>query len=227
MSSLASLIRLGERRALAQGITLAADGNAAELLAELGPAQLPPVLGFTGAPGAGKSTLIGALTQSWVAAGLRVCILAVDPSSPVTGGALLGDRIRMAGLEDDERVYIRSLAARGHLGGLTEHFADVLQVVAAAGFDLVVVETVGVGQSEVEVMKFAKPVVVLVAPGQGDDVQAAKAGVLEIADLVVVTKSDLAGADRTLADLQHEDLPVIAVSSLQISGLTELLDRLA
>lgn len=228
VAELAAGIRAGDRRALARGISLVTDGGAETLLSALGDFANPPVVGLTGAPGAGKSTLLGALARLWVEAGRKVCVLAVDPSSPITGGALLGDRLRLGELAADERVYVRSLAARGHLGGLVADFGALLRVVAAAGFDVLVVETVGVGQSEVEVMRYADPVVLAVAPGQGDDIQAAKAGVLEIADIVVVTKSDLPAAERALVELQHASLAaeVVAVSALHGDGVVELWRRL-
>jgi LAO/AO transport system kinase len=159
-------------------------------------------VGVTGPPGAGKSTLIAALAKAWREDGRRVGILAVDPSSPFTGGALLGDRVRMMGLFGDAGVFIRSLATRGALGGLSRAVHDGADVLDAAGFDPVVVETVGVGQSELAIAGAADTVVVVVAPGSGDGVQAMKAGLLEVADLIVVNQSDREGADRLLADLR-------------------------
>lgn len=157
------------------------------------PTGSKPVLGITGPPGAGKSTLISALISRLRAQGETVGVLAVDPSSPITGGALLGDRIRMQSHIDDEGVYVRSMATRGHLGGLASAAADAVRLMAMAGFDHVIVETVGVGQSEVEVMNLADHVVLIVGPSWGDQVQAGKAGIVEIADLFVVNKGDRPG----------------------------------
>jgi LAO/AO transport system kinase len=161
------------------------------------------VVGITGAPGVGKSTTTDALLRCLRARGQRVGVLAVDPSSPFTGGALLGDRVRMQEHATDPGVYIRSMATRGHLGGLAAATPQALRVLDAAGFDVVVVETVGVGQSEVEVAASADTVVVLVAPGMGDAVQAAKAGILEIGDVYVVNKADRDGADLAARELHH------------------------
>ncbi len=159
------------------------------------------VVGITGPAGAGKSTLVNALVGELLARGHKVAIVAVDPSSPFTGGAVLGDRIRMAEHQADERVFIRSLAARGHAGGVSRATAQVIDVLDAAGFDLILVETVGAGQSDVAIAKLARTRIVVYPPGLGDEVQALKAGVLEIADILVVNKADLPGAERTARDL--------------------------
>lgn len=160
------------------------------------------VVGVTGAPGSGKSTLVAALAGRFLARGLSVGIIAVDPTSPYTGGALLGDRIRMQSLFGDPRVFIRSMATRGALGGLARATADAVAVLDAAGKDVVVVETVGVGQDEVDVARASHTTVVVTVPGLGDDVQAIKAGVIEIADIHVVNKADRDGAARTAAELR-------------------------
>ena len=160
------------------------------------------VVGLTGAPGAGKSSLTDRLISQYRRAGKSVGVVAVDPSSPFSGGAILGDRIRMQDHALDPGVFIRSLATRGHLGGLTRSTSDVVQVLDAMGKDVVIVETVGVGQDEIEIASFAHTVVVVTVPGLGDDVQAIKAGVLEIADVFAVNKADREGADRTVRDLQ-------------------------
>ncbi len=162
----------------------------------------PYVVGITGAPGAGKSTLTRGLVKSLRETHDRIAILAVDPSSPVTGGALLGDRLRFQELNNDDRVFARSLASRGRVGGLAALVPDAVRVLGAVGFGLVVVETVGIGQVECGVAGLADTRVLLVAPGWGDHVQAAKAGVLEVADVIVVNKDDLGGADRLVADLE-------------------------
>jgi LAO/AO transport system kinase len=159
------------------------------------------VLGVTGPPGAGKSTLVSQLAALYRKGGQRVGIVAVDPSSPFSGGAILGDRIRMAELYTDPGVFIRSMATRGALGGLSRATIDAVDVLDAAGYDVVLIETVGVGQDEVDIVKAADSIAVVVVPGLGDDVQALKAGILEIADLFVVNKSDRDGADRTVAEL--------------------------
>ncbi|MDQ1697162.1 MAG: GTPase [Frankiaceae bacterium] len=161
------------------------------------------VIGLTGSPGVGKSTSTSALVTAYRARDLRVGVLAVDPSSPFSGGALLGDRVRMQDHAMDTGVFIRSMASRGHLGGLSWSTPQALRVLDAAGCDVVLVETVGVGQAEVEVASLADSTVVLLAPGMGDAIQAAKAGILEIADVFVVNKADREGADATARDLRH------------------------
>jgi LAO/AO transport system kinase len=160
------------------------------------------VLGITGPPGVGKSTTTTALVRGLRERDLRVGVLAVDPSSPFSGGALLGDRVRMGDHADDPGVFIRSMASRGHLGGLSWATPQALRVLDGAGCDVVVVETVGVGQSELEVASLADTTLVLVAPGMGDGIQAAKAGILEVADVFVVNKADREGADRTTRELR-------------------------
>ena len=174
----------------------------AELLREIYPQTgRARILGITGPPGAGKSTLVSQLAAVYRAAGERVGIVAIDPSSPFSGGAILGDRIRMGDLYTDPGVFIRSMATRGALGGLSRATIDAVDVLDAAGFGVVLIETVGVGQDEVDIVKAADSIAVVVVPGLGDDVQALKAGILEIADLFVVNKSDREGADRTVAEL--------------------------
>ena len=163
---------------------------------------MDPLIGVTGPPGSGKSTLVAALVAEVRATGRAVAVLAIDPSSPVTGGAILGDRIRMQQYAADPDVFIRSMASRGHLGGLAGTTAEAAAALAACGFDLVFIETVGTGQSEVEVAAIADTTVVVQAPEMGDEVQALKAGLLEVADIVVVNKSDRPGADRAAAQLR-------------------------
>ena len=180
------------------------------------------VLGITGNPGAGKSTVVDALIDHYRKQGKRVGVVAVDPTSPFSGGAILGDRIRMQRHATDDGVFIRSLATRGHLGGLSRSTSDVVAVLDAMGYDVVIVETVGVGQDEVDVVSQAETAVVVTVPGLGDEIQAIKAGILEIADVLVVNKADREGADRTVRDLTaharaarpHEAEPVEIVRTV-------------
>lgn len=230
----------GERRVVARAISLIERGEVgaetvAQLLAPwLGRAH---VLGITGAPGAGKSTLVHALLGELLAQGKRIAVVAVDPSSPISGGAVLGDRVRMGRHGEHADVFIRSLASRGHQGGLSRSTAEVVDVLDAAGFDTVIVETVGAGQAEVEIMRVADTRIVACPPGLGDAVQAIKAGILEIADVLVVTKSDLPDAPSTLGDLK-EMLPlrapaaaravaVLPVCATGGTGLAELVAAIA
>jgi LAO/AO transport system kinase len=201
--------RKGEARAVARLISLVEDASPLlrEVMAGLAPyTGHAQIVGITGSPGVGKSTSTNALVKSLRAAGKRVGVLAVDPSSPFSGGALLGDRVRMQDHATDKDVYIRSMASRGHLGGLSWSTPQALRVLDAAGCDVVLVETVGVGQSEVEIAGLADTTVVLLAPGMGDGIQAAKAGILEIGDIYVVNKADRDGADRDGADQVRRDL---------------------
>lgn len=189
----------GERRAIAQAISTVEwqDPSSVDLLRTLfHKAGRTYVIGITGAPGAGKSTLLEKLALEYRRDGKRVGIIAVDPTSPFSGGAILGDRIRMQALATDEGTYIRSMATRGQLGGLAPATRDVALILGAAGCDVVFIETVGVGQDEVEVARLADATVVLLVPGMGDDVQTFKAGVMEIADLFVINKADQPGAER-------------------------------
>ncbi len=226
----------GERAALARAVTeVENDGPhaAAVLAAARGASSRAMVVGITGAPGAGKSTLVGAYVGELRRRGLTVAVLAVDPSSPLTGGALLGDRIRMSRHAGDSGVFVRSLASRGHLGGLARNAALVADVMAASGRDVVVVETVGVGQSEIEIAELADVRIVVWAPGAGDDVQAAKAGILEIADLIVVNKADLPQAAATEAALRSaasyaaSPPQVLTTAALSGRGVPELADAAA
>ncbi|HET6687350.1 MAG TPA: methylmalonyl Co-A mutase-associated GTPase MeaB [Jiangellaceae bacterium] len=197
--------RQGDPRAVARLISLVEDASPAlrEVMAALVPhAGRAAVLGVTGSPGVGKSTVTSALVASFRAEGRRVGVLAVDPSSPFSGGALLGDRVRMQEHATDPGVYIRSMATRGHLGGLAWATPQALRVLDAAGCEVVLVETVGVGQSEVDVAALADTTLVLLAPGMGDGIQAAKAGILEVGDVFVVNKADRDGADQVVRDLR-------------------------
>jgi LAO/AO transport system kinase len=197
--------RDGDPRAVARLISLVEDASPAlrEVMSLLAPhTGRAAVLGVTGSPGVGKSTVTSALVSAYRADGRRVGVLAVDPSSPFTGGALLGDRVRMQEHATDPGVYIRSMATRGHLGGLAWATPQALRVLDAAGCDVVIIETVGVGQSEVEVAALADTTLVLLAPGMGDGIQAAKAGILEVGDVFVVNKADRDGADQVVRDLR-------------------------
>ena len=209
--------RDGQPRAVARLISLVED-NAPQLRAVA--AALAPltgrarVLGITGPPGAGKSTSTSALVSAYRERGEKVGVLAIDPSSPFSGGALLGDRIRMSDHATDPGVFIRSMATRGHLGGMAAATPQALRVLDAAGFDVVIIETVGVGQSEVDVVRLADTTLVLLAPGMGDGIQAAKAGILEVADAFVVNKADRDGAEATVSDLKY----MISLGRKEIRG---------
>ncbi|RLK55359.1 methylmalonyl Co-A mutase-associated GTPase MeaB [Actinokineospora cianjurensis] len=197
------------------------------------------VIGITGPPGVGKSTTTSALVSAYRARGQRVGVLAVDPSSPFSGGALLGDRVRMGEHAADPDVFIRSMATRGHLGGLAVATPQALRVLDAAGFDVVLIETVGVGQSEVDVVALADCAVVLLTPGMGDGVQAAKAGILEIADVFAVNKADRDGAEATVRELKHAislgrreirgpswRTPVVKTVAARAEGIADLVDAI-
>lgn len=199
--SLVADVLAGKTRAVARAMSLA-EGRSKDsqtLMAELHRhAGRAHVVGLTGVPGSGKSTMVAALTREFRKIGKTVGIVAIDPSSPFSGGAILGDRVRMTGFADDDGVFIRSMATRGALGGLARASLDTVDVLDAAGFDVILIETVGVGQDEVDIVQAAHTVVVVSAPGLGDEIQAIKAGVLEIADIHVVSKCDKPDAQRTI-----------------------------
>lgn len=237
---LLSRYRAGDPRALARAVTLAESGAEAArrlLRAARERAGRAVVLGVTGSPGSGKSTLTDALIGELRARGQRVAVLAVDPSSPYSGGAILGDRIRMLRHHADQGVFVRSLASRGALGGLSARTMQVLALLEGAGFDWVILETVGVGQSEVDVAAACDHTLLVLTPAGGDGVQAFKAGIMEIADVIAVNKADLPGADRTVRELMaaqglgaHDEntwiAPIRKTIASKTEGITKLLDAI-
>ena len=238
IESLAEGVLARDQRALARAITVVENGSPegpaliAKLFGRTGRAQ---IVGVTGAPGVGKSTLVDAMTAEWRRRQRTVGILAVDPTSPFSGGAVLGDRIRMQSHSGDLGVYVRSMASRGHLGGLAQATNDATVILDAAGTDIVIVETVGVGQGEVDIVRTADVSIVVMVPGTGDDVQAIKAGIMEIADIFVVNKADREGADRAVSEIEAalmlqefgaEDWrpPVLKTEAVRGTGVSTLLD---
>ena len=238
--------RAGDIRAVARLISLVEDESPQvrsvikDLLPDTGRAR---IIGLTGSPGVGKSTVTGALLSAFRAQGHRIAVLAVDPSSPFTGGALLGDRIRMQEHATDASVFIRSMASRGHLGGLAASTPQAIRVLDAVGFELILIETVGVGQAEVAIASLADSVLVLLAPGMGDAIQAAKAGILEVADLFVVNKADKPDTQQVVRDLRNMIAladrvqdgakgsegwkpPIVATVAVKGEGIDELVSRL-
>ena len=232
MTQLARKIREGDSRALSRLATQIEnrEPQALETLAELQPfTGHARIVGITGPPGAGKSTLVDALAVELRRQGKTLAILAVDPSSRVSGGAILGDRIRMQQHHADPGIFIRSMATRGTLGGLAAATADLARLMDAAGRDYVLIETVGVGQDEVAITGVAQVTVVVLVPGMGDDVQAIKAGIMEIADIFVINKSDRPGADRVEQELHAEGFtcPVVRTVATEGKGITELVAAIA
>ena len=241
MNTLVEQLLQGNRRALARMITLIeneapqAHSYLAELHLHTGKAH---IIGVTGSPGAGKSTLVTRMVRELRVRDRKIAVVAIDPTSPFSGGAILGDRIRMMELAGDPMVFIRSMASRGNLGGLAASTGDVVRAMDAAGYDPIIIETVGTGQAEIEVMRTAQTVLVTLAPGMGDDIQAIKAGILEIADIFVVSKADKPGADQTAAELsmllsldsrrrkEAWRIPIIKTSSYKEQGITELIDSI-
>ena len=228
IAELTKSVLRGDLRALARAATIVEGQNqsSARLLAELrSHAGGALILGVTGAPGAGKSTLCDRMISLLRAEGKTVGVIAVDPSSPVTGGAILGDRIRMQQHHADPGVFIRSMAARGIPGGIARATADLATLLDAAGRDVVIVETVGIGQSEVEIARLAQVTILVMVPGSGDDVQAMKAGVLEVADIFVINKADLPGTDKIERELHSvaDDRPVLRTVASEGQGIAEVL----
>ena len=240
MPALAERVFAGDARGIARAISLIEDESPAG--AELVRAIYPKtgrayLVGVTGPPGAGKSTLVDRMTTEWRKAGQTVGIVAVDPTSPFSGGAILGDRVRMGAHFGDEGVFIRSMATRGHLGGLARATSDAALVLDAAGKDLVIIETVGVGQDEVDIVRTADISIVVLVPGTGDEVQALKAGIMEIADIFVVNKADRDGADRlvqsvaamlALQTFQPDDWrpPIVKTEATAGTGVPELIEAI-
>jgi len=241
LQALVEQIRAGSPRALARAITSVENRNSdsAALLKALFPyTGKALVVGLTGAPGSGKSTLVDQLAREYRKQGKTVGIIAVDPTSPYTGGAILGDRIRMQAHHADPGIYIRSMATRGSLGGLARTTADVASVLDAAGRDILLIETVGVGQDEVDIVRLADVTIVILVPGMGDDVQTIKAGIMEIADVFVINKSDREGAERVEREIRamqalavrHDDwvppiVKTIASEGIGIGELAEAINR--
>lgn len=233
--TLAGRVMKGDRRAVARALTIVENGeDPRDLLdgisGKLGRAF---ILGVTGPPGTGKSTLADRLIAGYRKKGMKVGVIAIDPTSPITGGALLGDRVRMVQHTLDGGVFIRSMASRGWSGGLSGSVSEAIQILDAAGMDVVIVETVGIGQSDIEVMKVVHAVVVVTMPGLGDDVQVSKAGLMEIGDVYAVNKSDLEGADAMVInllsmvrDIKGRSPPVLKVSALKGEGIGVLLDAI-
>jgi LAO/AO transport system kinase len=227
IDELIAAARSGSARATGRLLSLVESPRRDDVLDALGVTNPVRVIGLTGPPGAGKSTTVAALVTAYRARELRVAVLAVDPSSPYSGGALLGDRIRMAAHINDPDVLIRSVATRGHLGGLAAAVPAATRLLAALSYDLIVAESVGVGQSEIEIAAIADPTIVVLNPGAGDAVQAAKAGLLEVADIVVVNKADREGADQTVRDLRAETkAPILKLIAAQGDGIAELVEAI-
>ena len=237
-ATLVAGVLAGETRAVARMMTRAeaATDECRAAMAEIyGHTGRAHIVGLTGVPGSGKSTLVSALAKAIRASGRTLGVIAIDPSSPFSGGAILGDRIRMGDLVGDPGIFIRSMASRGALGGLARASLDAVDLLDAAGYDMVLIETVGVGQDEVDIVRVADTTVVVSAPGLGDDIQAIKAGVMEIADLHVVSKADRADANKTIIELKQMlmlglgfgatwQVPVIATSAETGDGILDLLD---
>ncbi|MBM7095553.1 methylmalonyl Co-A mutase-associated GTPase MeaB [Bacillus sp. H-16] len=239
MENIAERIRNKELRALARGISYVEDNHEQkqELLSMLFPhTGKAHIVGITGSPGAGKSSLVNGLVKVWRKQGKTVGIVAVDPTSPFSGGALLGDRVRMRDHEEDDGVFIRSMGTRGSLGGLSEACKDAIRLMDASGLDIVIVETVGVGQSELDIMKIADTIALVLYPSGGDVIQAFKAGIMEIADVFVINKADLPGVDQLKGEVEdllhltaeHKDWkpPILKTVSTEGKGMDDVVSRI-
>jgi len=239
MNDIASKVLNGDQRSIARLITLAEnnDPSATDAMKKIHPhTGNAHVIGITGVMGSGKSTLISELTRHYRKKGKSVGIIAIDPTSPFSGGALLGDRVRMMELGSDDKVFIRSMGTRGMLGGLTSAVYDVVEILDASGKDIVIVETVGVGQAEVDVIKIADTTLVIVVPGLGDSIQTLKAGVMEIADIYVVNKADRSGVEQTMAEVESlvdiscsgkdRKTPVLQTIAKKGEGISELVSEI-
>jgi LAO/AO transport system kinase len=239
MNGIASKVLKGDARSIARLITLAENSSpeAASVMKDIHPhTGNAHVIGITGVMGSGKSTLICELTREYRKQGLKVGVIAIDPTSPFSGGALLGDRVRMMELATDDGVFIRSMGTRGMLGGLTSAVYDVVEILDAAGKDIVMVETVGVGQAEVDVIKIADTTLVVLVPGLGDSIQTIKAGIMEIADIYVVNKADRADIDQTIAELESlvdiactnkdRKTPILTAVAKENKGVVELINEI-
>ena len=239
MKDLTSKALKGDQRSIARLITLAEnnDPKAMDTMKKIHPhTGNAHVIGITGVMGSGKSTLISELTRKYRKQGKSVGIIAIDPTSPFSGGALLGDRVRMMELANDDDVFIRSMGTRGMLGGLASAVYDVVEILDASGKDVVIVETVGVGQAEVDIIKIADTTLVIVVPGLGDSIQTLKAGIMEIADIYVVNKADRPGVNQTVAEVQSlvditcsdkdRKTPVLQTIAIKEEGISELVDEI-
>jgi LAO/AO transport system kinase len=239
MSDIAKKVLSGDSRAIARLITLSenSDPKAVDVMKNIHPKTgNAHVIGITGVMGSGKSTLISELTQEYRKQGKTVGIIAIDPTSPFSGGALLGDRIRMMNLAMDEDIFIRSMGTRGMLGGLTSAVYDVVEILDASGKDIIIVETVGVGQAEVDIIKIADTILVIVVPGLGDSIQTLKAGVMEIADIYVVNKADRQGVEQIVAEIESlvdiscsekdRKIPTLKTNAKKGEGIEELIKEI-